>query len=314
MRSSSPDSSVLKWVPICFWAHPLHKILPPQYCALDEPRDAISPYAIHSIWSFYRAASWHHHIPETRITLHPAYLVSLYDPAYSSLASNTKLPTRRHRLTALSPENTTAFKAELTQALTQWREDQYGLLGSGIDWSAIVQATVDRNGDRISEIRHLLDSLSSTSNITEAVGHVRLVAFALVMPYIDHASVLSSNTTLEARSRSLARATDHCSIAFTRHLEAPLVDLTVQEHRLKAAIEGTLTRICNFGTKILGEALTLLETLEDGSCESRLDEARQILKVWGDDVKSLMDWLGWAMWQRCPRACAWDVRFAPVSL
>jgi len=19
-----------------------------------------------------------------------------------------------------------------------------------------------------------------------------------------------------------------------------------------------------------------------------------------------MDWLGWAMWQRCPRACAWD--------
>jgi hypothetical protein len=23
-----------------------------------------------------------------------------------------------------------------------------------------------------------------------------------------------------------------------------------------------------------------------------------------------MDWLGWAMWQRCPRACDWDVRFS----
>jgi len=155
-------------------------------------------------------------------------------------------------------------------------------------------------------MRHLLDDVSSTSNITEAISHTRLIAFALVMPYIDHISVLSSNTTVEARSSSLGRAADHCTTAFTRHLEAPLVKLTVQERRLKDAIEGVLKRICKFGTSVLGDSLTLLETLEDDSRKWGRDDGRQILKAWSHDVKDLMDWLGWAMWQHCPRACAWD--------
>jgi hypothetical protein len=261
------------------------------------------------MWSFYHAASWHHHLSEPRVTLHPAYLVSLYDPSYSSLAANNKLPVRKHRLTDLSSEDLTAFKAEVTQALTEWRNDHYGLLGSGFDWSAIAQAVVDRNGDRISEMRQLLDNVSFSSNITEAVAHVRLIAFALVMPYIDHVAVLSSNTTVKARSSSLAKASNHCTTAFTRHLEVPTVKLTPQERRLKDAIKGVLKRICKFGTSVLGDSLILLETLEDDLHEGGQTDGRKMLKIWGDEVKDLMDWLGWAMWQRCPRACAWDVRF-----
>ena len=155
-------------------------------------------------------------------------MVSLYDVSYSSLAANNKLPVRKHRLTDLSPEDFSAFKVELTQALTAWRDDQYGLLGSGIDWSAIAQAVVDRNGDRISEMRQILSNVSSSSNVTEVVAHVQLVAFSLMMPYIDHPSVFSPNTTSEARSSSLAKASNHCTTAFTRHLEEPLVKLTVQ--------------------------------------------------------------------------------------
>ena len=283
--------------------------LPPTICALDEPRDVFTPYAIQGIWSFYHAASWHHHVPETRITLHPAYLTSLYDPSYSSLVANNQLPVRKHRLTDLSPENITAFEAEVTQALTQWRNDQYGSLGSGIDWSAIAQAVVDRNGDRISEMQAVLGNISSTSNITKAIAHVRLIAFALVMPYIDHRSVLTTNTTVEARSSSLVRATDHCSTAFTRHLEIPFVELTPQERRLKDAIEGVLTRICNLGTSVLGDSLTLLDMLENDSRDGAgQDDGIQMLNKWNNNVKNLMDWLGWAMWKRCPRACAWDVR------
>ena len=273
-----------------------------------------TPYATQGIWSFYHAAAWHHHVPDARITLHPAYLVSLYDPSYSSLAANNKLPVRKHRLTDLSPENITTFKVEVTQALTGWRDDPYGSLGSGIDWSAIAQAVVDRNGDRISEMRYLLDNISSATDIIGAVRHVRLIAFALVMPYIDHPSVLSSNACLEARLSSLGRAAEHCTTAFTRHLETLSTKLTRQELRLKSAIEGVLKRTCNFGTSVLGDSLTLLEILDRDSSENRQDEGRQMLKKWGDDVKDLMDWLGWAMWQRCPRACAWDVRLISASL
>ena len=258
--------------------------------------------------------SWHHHVPETRITLHPAYLTSLYDPSYSSLVANNQLPVRKHRLTDLSAEDITALKAEVTQALMQWRNDQYGSLGSGIDWSAIAQAVVDRNGDRISEMQTVLGNITSTSNIIKAIAYVGLIAFALVMPYIDHRSVLTTNTTVEARSSSLARATDHCSTAFTRHLEVPFVELTPQERRLKDAIEGVLTRICNFGTSVLGDSLTLLETLENDSLDGAgQDDGKQMLNKWSNNIKNLMDWLGWAMWKRCPRACAWDVRCILLS-
>jgi hypothetical protein len=157
-------------------------------------------------------------------------------------------------------------------------------------------------------MRQILGNVSSSSNVTEAVAHVRLVAFALVMPYVDHISVLSSNTSSEARSSSLARAADHCKTAFTKHLGEPLVKLTAQERRLKDAMEGVLERICKFGTGVLGDSLALLEPLEDATRESE-EKGRQMLTTWGDEVEQLMNWLGWAMWQRCPRACSWDVRF-----
>ena len=79
----------------------------------DDPWDVLTPYAAQAMWSYYHAASWHHRVPDTRIILHPAHLVSFYDPSYSSLAANNKLPVRKHRLTDLSSEDVTAFKVEL---------------------------------------------------------------------------------------------------------------------------------------------------------------------------------------------------------
>ena len=218
MPSSSPDFAPLGRNRISLPKRSLDKRddHPSKHCAPHfNPRDFLTPYATQTMWSFYRAASWHHRIPEMRITLHPAYFVSLYDPSYSSLTANNKLPVHNHRLLDLSPQDVTVFNAEVTQALTAWRDDQYGLLGSGIDWSAIAQAVVDRNSNRISEMRQILSNVSPNSNITETVADVRLTAFALVMPYIDHVSILSSNTSDEARLSSLAKVTNHCTTAFT---------------------------------------------------------------------------------------------------
>jgi hypothetical protein len=146
-------------------AHGVDRTISPEPRPTPTTKDWLTPYATQAGWSFYRAASWHHRVPDTRITLHPAYMVSLYDPSYSSLAANNKLPVRTHRLLDLSSEDITAYKAEVAQALTTWRDDGYGVLGSGIDWSAIAQALVDRNGDRISEMWQVLTDGSSSSNI-----------------------------------------------------------------------------------------------------------------------------------------------------
>jgi hypothetical protein len=272
------------------------------------------------MWSFYRAASWHAHVPEQRITLHPAYFVTLYDPSYTSLAVNHELPVLKHRLTGMSTEDVSAFRGEVRDAWEKWREDGFGAIGSGVDWSAIVQGVVDRNGDRLSEMRHILSrnatSPSGSFNVTQVVGEVRLIAFALVMPYIDHVSILSPNSSSETRLSSLGRATEHCTKAFTGHLDALAmggVKMTKQEKRLRDAVEGVLKRVCRFGMNTLGEALDLLDKLEDhgdSDGEGGPDEAEgwKMLKRWRGEVEGLMDWLGWAgVWRLCPRVCDWDV-------
>jgi hypothetical protein len=224
----------------------------------------------------------------------------------------------------MSTEDVSAFREEVREALENWREDGFGAMGSGVDWSAIVQGVVDRNGDRLSEMRHILrrnaTSSSGSINITQVVGEIRLIAFALVMPYIDHISILSPNSSSEARLFSLGRATEHCTKAFTGHLDGLVVKLTKQERRLRDAIEGVLKRVCRFGTNTLGEALDLLDKLEDhgdSDGEGKLDEAvgRKMLERWREEVEELMDWLGWAgVWQRCPRACNWDVSVLSVLI
>jgi hypothetical protein len=83
-------------------------------------------YSAQRWWMLYHAASWHHRLPEPRVTLHSSYLVSLYDPSYSSLARNNKLPVRKHRLLDLSTEDRTSFKAETEQVVTAWHDDDYG--------------------------------------------------------------------------------------------------------------------------------------------------------------------------------------------
>jgi hypothetical protein len=215
----------------------------------------------------------------------------------------------------MSAEDVSIFRREVREALENWREDGFGVMRNGVDWSVIVQGIVDRNGDRLSEMRHILSRNASSSasvNITQGVGEIRLVAFALVMPYIDHVSTLSPNTSSKARLSSLGRAMERCSKAFTGHLDALVVGgvkLTRQERRLRDAVEGVLRRVCRFGTNTLGEALDILDKLEDHG-DSGGDEAgaRKMLERWGEEVERLMDWLGWAgVWRRCPRACDWDV-------
>ncbi|KAF7968255.1 hypothetical protein HWV62_31555 [Athelia sp. TMB] len=259
----------------------------------------LTPYSSQHAWSMSRAATWHHVRPDGRVTLHPEHLVTLYDSAYSSLASNNRLSRLEHGLVDLSDDDQEAFLVELDGAIRAWNS---GHGGSGVDWVTVAQAVVDRNGDRLSELRAFLLNVGPASNLTEAVSNARLVSFALLMPYIDHGALFAPGITPTDRSSVLASVSERCSFAFSGHVDAPFYRLTFQEKRLKRAVEGVLRRICGFASEVLGEALVVLEATPHD-----VDLAKRKLDAWREGLEELMDWLGWAMWERCPRMCDWDV-------
>ncbi|KAF7972389.1 hypothetical protein HWV62_18028 [Athelia sp. TMB] len=266
-----------------------------------------TPYRAAWYWWWYKATAWHHTAPDTRVVLHPAYTVTLYDPKYKSLAENSKLPRRQHRLVDLSADDKTVFRTELDTAMKAWTNNDPRGEGSGVDWSSIAHGIVERNGDRIAELHILLSKVNATSNITELVSTARLIAFGLILPYVDHATIFAPYISAPKRRAVLSEASTQCSLAFTGHIDAPRYHLTPQEQRLKQAAEGVLGRICGFATQIFNESLTLLDMLAN---EADLDlsqaQTSQALASWRGGVERLMDWLGWAMWQRCPDICAWD--------
>ena len=179
--------------------------------------------------------------------------------------------------------------------------------GSGLDWSSIAHGIVERNGDRIAELHTLLSKVNATSNVTEVVSNARLIAFGLILPYVDHAAVFAPEITASDRSAVLSAVSTKCSLAFTGHIDAPRYRLTPQEQRLKRAVEGVLGSICGFATQTFDESLILLDELA-GEADLVLSQAQasRAIASWRGGVENLMDWLGWAMWQRCPEICAWD--------
>jgi hypothetical protein len=77
-------------------------------------------------------------------------MVTFYDPKYTSLVNNTKLPASKHRLVDLSEGDIATWRKELDQSLVSWATEQ----SSGVDWSAIVQAAVNRCKLTLTEIVH----------------------------------------------------------------------------------------------------------------------------------------------------------------
>lgn len=273
-----------------------------------DGRGAPTPYYIQSDWSCYRATAWHHIVPDTRAILHPAYTVTLYDPKYTSLAASNKLPRRQHRISDLSAADEAVFRAELDAAMIAWTTTDPRGEGSGVDWSSIAHAIVERSGDRLAELHTLLVNVNASSNVTEIVSTARLTVFAIIMPYVDHAAVFAPAISAHARSAILGEVSTQCSIAFTGHIDAPLYRLTPQEQRLKRAAEGVSRRICSFATGTFDESLNLLDsfTSETEAARARA-QAVKALERWLVSTEELMEWLGWSMWQRCPDMCAWDV-------
>lgn len=198
----------------------------------------------------------------------------------------------------MSTSDIAAFLGEVESVVERWNEDELsGEVGSGVDWSAVAQAVVDRNADRLAELRHALREYTSSttttansntvsnigSNTTSAISHVRLIAFALVMPYVDGPSVLSPSSTAATRKQASRSALENCARAFTYHISRPsiqdaseVIRLSVQETRLERATEGVLSRICSFSLDVLVGALDALDAVQEshGNEDEDADAAR----------------------------------------
>lgn len=265
-----------------------------------ETSESPTIYTEQNVWSFMRAATWQYHMPESRIRVFPAYMVTLYNAKYTSLRSNHDLPVLQHSLTNISPEDIKTFSADVEYTMRMWNR-RVTTEDFGVDWQSVVKEVVNRYADRLSEMREVMESVSSSTDIATVVSNIHIVAFAMGMPYINSPSVLGANASSIDRRNSLALSVEKCTSAFTGHIHLLSQELTEQELRLILAIEGVLSRICTFVMRTLDQSLALMRN------ESK-SRARSTVEVWRTDLHELMSWLGWATWTRCPRVCAWDVR------
>ncbi|KAK4704774.1 hypothetical protein P7C70_g1443, partial [Phenoliferia sp. Uapishka_3] len=271
-----------------------------------------SIYGEQTTWLFRRATSWHHIRPDPRLHTYPEYMVTLFDPSYTSLASTLRLPRGDHSLLNLSKSDTESFMEELHDAIHQWNS---GATTSGVDWAGIASAVVDRYSGHLTELYYLLQGRSSVENITLVVDQCRLVTFGMLLPYTsgpEALSVFPSPPSRESRRRSMLSTRKMCTDGFTGHLRTN--HMTRQELRLKAATEGVLHKICAVASEILVKALT---TIDGGLGQAANDPVKMsnLLAAWDADVASLMRWLDWPSSKRCDKQCARDeVCFIPAPM
>ena len=249
------------------------------------------------------AYSWHHHLRDPRIQLHPAYAVSLYSTAYPSLQPAFAQPVHLQRLTNLSTSDISSFRSHIESALTNWQSD-IKKSHRPVDWLGIVQAIMDRNGDRLSELKTVLQTRGA--NLTALIDQARLVTYTMLMPYINVPQLESS--IAQKRPVVIRAAVRECSVAFTGHLERD--GFNTQENALVDAIESVLSRLCHFNGDWLSASIPHLLIHSSAARSTSTKKAEEkLLNEWHQGLQDLMKWLAWPMWHHCPNQCADDVSF-----
>lgn len=210
--------------------------------------------------------------------------VSFFDSKYSSLALSRKGVDRtKWRARDISGEDVEVFRAELLGALTRKQG------GSGVKWDAIIRSVVERHAGRLEFLSDWLGE--DRKNVTHSIVHARQMILTMLTPYLSIPSIPSDYKT---NTTWLSPAMHHCSTSFTSHL--PVNRFTPQEHRLKHSVESAMKEICRTLGVIWINAFDS-EELDDNYAQ------RQLLREWKEEIKRLMDWLGWAEWVKCKPAC-----------
>jgi hypothetical protein len=246
-----------------------------------------------------KTGTWHNRPPgETRVQLDYSGFVTFFDPALKSLVSARRKQSREeYRPANASAHDMATLREQVVEVLTRTQK------GSGIDWKSIAQVIINRYGDRLALLKHLLHNPGSR-NVSEQADQVRSQILILLTPYMLTDAIPSS----ASGSRSwIAPIAHQCASSLTSW--APAHSMTREEWLVKDAIDQVLHEICRVISDIWVDAF--------GVEESSPEEALLLVKKWKDDVEELMSWLDWPMWDTCnpacgPEVCTWNLRSIPI--
>jgi hypothetical protein len=234
-----------------------------------------------------QAGSWHNHAPgETRMKVDFSGLVSLFDPAITSLVEARRHQTREeYRVANMSETDIVQVRDQLYDVYSRHER------GSGIDWGSISHVIIERYGDRLELLHHLLQNTSSR-NTSEQAAQVRAQALIMLTPYML-TDIIPSSTS---GSRDwIAPISQHCASSMISWIPD---EMTYQEEVIKHAIEDVLHEICRVISDIWVDAF--------GVEDSSVQDTEAFLKKWKTDVSDLMKWLDWSVWMKCNPACAFE--------
>lgn len=269
----------------------------------DAPRAL--PFPFFSLSSFHewaRIYTTYNMAALPFLTLHPAGMVTYYNPRLASLTeSRLGLKMAQHRIwPTISKEDALSVRSEVEDVVQRG----YGV-GSGTDWISLARLIVENWAHRIHHIHHVLSDLvslpPSTIDIRHALEEIQLLTYSPLMPYMDTTSTNATGQDLFFFATSLyphQSGLDRCGSQYTKGL--PVDTMTSQEGLLKESMETVQRRIClDFGT-------IFAQSYDFSPSDSPIAEA---FRAWLKRITNLSRYLDWPTNVRCKQVCGSDVRF-----
>ena len=246
-----------------------------------------------TIFELLGAGTWHNESPETRVKVDYSRMFTFYDPAFTSLvAARRHQTTNEYRVANISTEDTKAARAQVGGLFA--REGK----GSGIDWGSVVQVVVDRYSGKLELVRHILEHPGS-SNVTTQAAHARSQILTMLTPYMLTEAVHNS-----IGSRSwVAPIAEDCATTLTSWVHTDM--LTPQERLIKSSIDDVMHEVCRVLSNIWLDAF--------GVEEASVEETSRLIGQWKNDMRELMAWLDWSVWNVCDPACKPEVGFSHLT-
>lgn len=264
----------------------------------------VMPFPFFSLSSFHewgRVYTTYNMAALPFLTLHPAGMVTYYNPRLESLSqSRLGLSMAQHRIwTNISKEDALSVRREMEEVV----RCGYGV-GSGTDWISLARLIVENWAHRIVHLRHVLSdhipSLDSAIEITHALEEIQLLTYSPLMPYMDTTSTEATGQDLFFSATPLhphESGLDRCGSQYTKGL--PSSTMTSQEKLLKESMETVQGRICfDFGT-IFAQSYDFShsDTMPIG----------EAFRGWLERITNLSRYLDWPTEIGCKEVCGSDV-------
>lgn len=273
------------------------------------PGKGFNMFAQYASWEWLRAASHTYDgLGESRVQLHPGWHVT----ARGIVGSSNSESGPTSRMASLSNGTIAIWREEVDEMLRMGLEERRE--NSRVDWRALTDLIVARYGDRLPQLKELLNlahqssilethdvfvdhGYTSFTNASTHLQHAYRLISSLVLPFFDH------ETSKEERVET-------CTNSITPDLTVPNGEMDVTtsyERKLWAAITHVHRSICSVLIDTHSELIALRPHQPLLAPRAAGLEA-SVLRV-----EQLISQLDWSVWVRCPEVCAWgQVCYIPI--